>query len=146
MPPLMRAHVLVLDDCGDREVCWDRGAPLPSSSLPPQQLLLHRLRPNSYSPLTVAPTTVAPPPVAAVTVALAAFALTLASAIVSTPPPPLTSPPQQLHQLHQQPVFRDRDPLTASTSAAGASTGDRCAQRSPQMPSAPAPPHRPNSH
>ena len=118
--------------------------PLPSSSLPPQQLLPHRLRPNSYSPLAVAPTTVAPPPVAAVTVALAAFALTLASATVSTPPPPLPSPPQQLHQPHQQPVFRDRDPLTASTSAAGASTGARNARRKRPPPAAN--PHRPNSH
>ena len=113
---------------------------------PPPQLLPHRLRPNSYGLLAVTPTTVAPPPVAAVTVALAAFALTLASATVSTPPPPLPSSLQQLHLPHQQPFFRDRGPLTASTSAFARGGLYWCAQRSPQTPSAPAPPHRPYSH
>ena len=74
------------------------------------------------------------------------FALTLASATVSTPPPPLPSSLQQLHLPHQQPFFRDRGPLTASTSAFARGGLYWCAQRSPQTPSAPAPPHRPYSH
>ena len=41
-------------------------------------------------------------------------------------------------------IFRNRDPLTASTSAAGASTGARNARRKRPPPAAN--PHRPNSH
>eukprot|EP00964_Phaeocystis_antarctica_P008731 scaffold4727_cov38-Phaeocystis_antarctica.AAC.2 len=66
------------------------------------------------------------------------------------PPSPLRhrlyphSPPQQLHQPHQQPVFRDKDPSPPQLRPRGPPpVRYRCAQRSPQTPSAgrhPAPP------